>query len=277
MSFTERLQARQDQLGRPVRVGLVGAGQMGRGFVAQVRRIAGLEVVVVADIDVSRATGALEATGVTGTVTGTDLAQLAEVVDSGGTVAVSDPYLVPVLPIDMVIDATGVPEVGARLALQSLLAGKHVGLLNVETDVTVGWFLSRLARQVGKVYTLCRGDEPAEALKLVEFARDLAFEVVCAGKGKNNPLRPHDTPDDLADEAYRKHMNPKMLCSFVDGSKAMIEMAALANAADLAVSRRGMHAPETTVPQLHDVFKPVEDGGILASRGVVDYATGPVA
>jgi predicted homoserine dehydrogenase-like protein len=134
-----------------------------------------------------------------------------------------------------------------------------------------------MAAQSGAVYTLCRGDEPAEALKLVDFARDLAFEVVCAGKGKNNPMRPHDTPSDLVEEATRKKMNPKMLASFVDGSKAMIEMAALANAADLGVSKRGMSGYKTTVPELHEVFRPAADGGILDRPGVVDFATGPVA
>ncbi len=109
----------------------------------------------------------------------------------------------------MVIDATGVPEIGAQIALRSLLAGKHVGLLNVETDITVGWLLSRIAAQSGAVYTLCRGDEPAEALKLVEFARDLAFDVVCAGKGKNNPMRPHDTPSSLTDEANQQEDEPE--------------------------------------------------------------------
>jgi predicted homoserine dehydrogenase-like protein len=223
-----------------VRVGLVGAGQMGRGFVAQVRRISGMEVVAVADLDLQRATGALQAAGVENVTTGDDLDKLASIVADGGTVAVTDHTMVTALPVDMIIDATGVPEIGAQIALRSLLAGRHVGLLNVETDITVGWLLSRIAAQSGAVYTLCRGDEPAEALKLVEFARDLAFEIVCAGKGKNNPMNPHATPADLADEAKRKRMNPKMLASFVDGSKAMIEMAALANAADLGVSKRGM-------------------------------------
>jgi predicted homoserine dehydrogenase-like protein len=258
-------------------VGLVGAGQMGRGFVAQVRRIPGMEAVAVADIDLARATGALQAVGHDKVVTGDDLDQLSGVVDDGGTVAVNDFALLTSLPLDMVIDATGVPEIGAQLALRCLLSGRHVGLLNVETDVTVGWLLANLARQCGAVYTLCRGDEPAETLKLVDYARDLAFEVVCAGKGKNNPLRPHDGPSALIDEANRKRMNPKMLASFVDGSKAMIEMAALANAADLGVSKRGMSGPRTTVPELHKVFRPSADGGILDRAGVVDFATGPVA
>jgi predicted homoserine dehydrogenase-like protein len=277
MAYRERLVQRQRTTGQPIRVGLVGAGQMGRGFVAQVRRIAGMEVVAVADIDVQRATGALKAAGIENVITGDDHDKLSSVVAEGGTVAVNDSALLTALPVDMVIDATGVPEIGAQIALRSLLAGKHVGLLNVETDITVGWLLARIAAQSNAVYTLCRGDEPAEALKLVEFARDLAFDVVCAGKGKNNPMRPHDTPTSLTAEANAKKMNPKMLCSFVDGSKAMIEMAALANAADLGVAKRGLSAYKTTVPELHNVFKPSADGGILDRSGVVDFATGPVA
>jgi predicted homoserine dehydrogenase-like protein len=277
MAYRERLLDRQSSTGRPVRVGLVGAGQMGRGFVAQVRRIAGMEVVAVADLDLQRATGALQSAGIANVTTGDDYHKLSSAVVDGGTVATTDPTLLTALPVDMVIDATGVPEIGAQIALRSLLAGRHVGLLNVETDITVGWLLSRIAANSGAVYTLCRGDEPAESLKLVEFARDLAFDVVCAGKGKNNPMRPHDTPADLAAEAASKKMNPKMLCSFVDGSKAMIEMAALANAADLGVSKRGMSGYKTTVPELHEVFKPASDGGILDRSGVVDFATGPVA
>jgi predicted homoserine dehydrogenase-like protein len=103
------------------------------------------------------------------------------------------------------------------------------------------------------------------------------MEVVCAGKGKNNPLDQTATPASLEAEALAKGMNPKMLCSFVDGSKAMIEMAALANTTGLGVSTRGMHGPPSTVPTLQDTFALVEDGGVLERSGVVDYCTGPVA
>jgi predicted homoserine dehydrogenase-like protein len=182
MGYTQRLLERQRATGQPIRVGLVGAGQMGRGFVAQVRRIAGMEVVAVADVDLQRATGALQAVGQRDVTTGEDLDKLTSLVAEGGTVAVTDATLLTALPLDMVIDATGVPEIGAQIALRCILAGRHVGLLNVETDITVGWLLATMANQTGAVYTLCRGDEPAETLKLVDFARDLAFEVVCAGK-----------------------------------------------------------------------------------------------
>jgi predicted homoserine dehydrogenase-like protein len=138
MAYRERLLDRQASTGRPVRVGLVGAGQMGRGFVAQVRRIAGMEVVAVADLDVARATAALQSAGVENVTSGDDYDKLNSLVADGGTVATTDPHLLTALPVDMVIDATGVPEIGAQIALRTLLAGKHVGLLNVETDITVG-------------------------------------------------------------------------------------------------------------------------------------------
>ena len=124
---------------------------------------------------------------------------------------------------------------------------------------------------------MCRGDEPVETKILVDYARDLNFEVICAGKGKNNPLDVYATPDSLTERAATKQMNPKMLCSFVDGSKAMIEMASLANTTGLGVSTRGMHGPPSTVPTLHETFALAEDGGILDRPGVVDYCTGPVA
>ena len=181
------------------------------------------------------------------------------------------------LPVDVVVDATGVPDVGALLSYSALLGGKDVASLNAEADVTIGLLLSRVARSSGQVYALCKGDEPVEVKELFDYVTDIGFEVACAGKGKNNPLQPHATPDSVADEAAAKHMNPKMLASFVDGTKTMIECASMANATGLELSRRGMYGPETTVPELANVFRPAADGGVLDRPGVVDYATGPVA
>lgn len=276
MSYTDRLVHREQTMQRPIRVGLVGAGQMGLGFIAQVGRIKGMEISAVADVQPGRAEVALRKTGAD-PVAGDDVATLSAAILAGRPVAVTDAALLTRLPVDILVDASGVPEVGAQVAFAGLLAGKDVALLNVECDVTVGYVLSAIAQQCGRVYTVCRGDEPAEAKRLVDFARDLAFEVVCAGKGKNNPLNPHATPAELAEEAAGKHMNPKMLTSFVDGSKAMIEMASLANTTGLEVSTRGMYGPPSTVEKLSSTFCPIEDGGVLDRVGVVDYCTGPVA
>jgi predicted homoserine dehydrogenase-like protein len=280
MSYTERLIARQDEVGRPVRVALVGAGQMGLGLAAQIHRMAGIQLSVVADVDPARAETAFDQDGVPNVLVDTgslpDDTVRAAVTD-GRPVALRGADSVPSLPVDVVVDATGVPDVGAELTLASLLNGKDVVGLNVESDVTIGMLLARIAQATGQVYTIARGDEPVEAKKLVDYARDLSFEIICAGKGKNNPFRPDETPDSLTAEAARKRMNPKMLCEFVDGSKAMIEMASLANTTGLAVSKRGMHGPASTVPTLHETFRLAADGGILDRPGVVDYCTGPVA
>lgn len=276
MSFRDRLRAREERTGRPVRVALVGAGQMGRGFAAQLVRMPGITLSAVLDVDIDRARDGLTSTGTKLTKT-SSLDEERDVVGNGGSIAITDTAHLPALPIDVVVEATGVPDVGARVALSALLAGQDLATLNVESDVTIGALLAQIAASTGAIYSVCRGDEPVETKILVDYARDLNFEIICAGKGKNNPLNPAATPDSLRAEAERKGMNPKMLCSFVDGSKAMIEMAALANTTGLGVSKRGMHGPASTVPTLHQTFALEKDGGVIETAGVVDYCTGPVA
>ena len=274
MSYVDRLRARERELGRPVRVGLVGAGQMGLGFVVQAGRIDGMEVAAIADIAPERGELAFRRAGREDVVTSGDLAGA---VARGKPVVVDDALTLTELPIDVIVDASGVPEVGAQVAFKGLLAGKDIAMLNVECDVTIGLLLSKVASGLGRVYTVCRGDEPVECKALVDYTRDIGFTVVCAGKGKNNPLNPAATPASLTAQAEAKGMNPHMLASFVDGSKTMIEMAALANGADLKVARRGMTGPHSTVDTLNQVFRPEAEGGVLTETGVVDYCTGPVA
>jgi predicted homoserine dehydrogenase-like protein len=276
VSFRDRLAAREAEAGRPVRVGLVGAGQMGRGFAAQLLRMPGISLSAVFDVQKERAEEALTQSGIVPSAADTTDKASAAILN-GESVALAGIDDLGALPLDVVVEATGVPEIGARVALECLLSGKDVATLNVESDVTIGKLLASVAKTSGSIYSVCRGDEPVETKILVDYARDLSFEVVCAGKGKNNPLDVYATPESLAERARSKQMNPKMLCSFVDGSKAMIEMAALANTTGLGVSTRGMHGPASTVPDLHRTFALKEDGGLLDRAGVVDYCTGPVA
>ncbi|GAA5135172.1 SAF domain-containing protein [Alloalcanivorax gelatiniphagus] len=276
MSYRDRLQQRLDETGRPLRVGLVGAGQMGRGFAAQLLRMPGITLSAVLDVQHDRAVEALTQAGIAPT-DAADTAAAVAAIEAGGSVALSSVDRLAGLPLDVVVEATGVPEVAVSVAVQALAAGINVATLTVEADVTVGRYLARLAEESDAIYSVCRGDEPVETKILVDYARDLNFEVICAGKGKNNPLDPYATPESLAERAVQKQMNPKMLTSFVDGSKAMIEMASLANTTGLGVSKRGMHGPASTVPTLHETFALAEDGGIIEHPGVVDYCTGPVA
>lgn len=277
MGYRQRLLERAERLGRPARAAVVGAGQMGTGFVAQIARQDGVTPSVVVDIEPERARAAYRGAGVEDAVPFLDRAGARAEIERGGHVYASDVAQLAGLPLDIVLECSGVPEVAARVALTALRSGVHVGLMTVEADVTAGLVLAAFAERSGAVYTVCRGDEPVECLKLVEYVQDIGLELVSAGKGKNNPLDRSATPDALAAEARRKGMNPRMLCSFVDGTKTMIEMAALANAADLRLSTRSMHGPRVPVAELARVFCPASEGGVLGGDGEVDYATGEVA
>ena len=152
-------------------------------------------------------------------------------------------------------------------------------MMNVETDITVGPILNWYARRKGVLYALAAGDEPAACKELYDFAASLGFTIVAAGKGKNNPLDRHAKPSDAhwAREAARRGLTPNMLIEFVDGSKTMIEMAAVSNATGLTPDVRGMHGPTTSRDALHRTFALRQDGGVLSRAGVVDYGIGRVA
>jgi predicted homoserine dehydrogenase-like protein len=121
------------------------------------------------------------------------------------------------------------------------------------------------------------GDEPGVCKMLFEQAILMGFEVVCLGKGKNNPIDYDATPDSCRTEAESKGMNPKMLAAFKDGTKTMVEMAAVANATGLLPDTPGMHGPKVELDGLVASFVPKTDGGIFTRRGAVDYTTGAIA
>jgi predicted homoserine dehydrogenase-like protein len=279
MGLYEQLLERE-RSGPPISVGLVGAGQMGTGFVSQVQCVPGMKVAAVADIAAERACHALIAAGIPAVqLVTTDDAATAEAALAAGRRVVTrkGDLLTRLAGLDAIVEATGVPDIGARIAWLSILGRKHVVLLNVETDVTVGPLLKHMADSAGVVYTGAAGDEPAATLELYSFARILGLTVLCAGKGKNNPLDRTATPESVAVRARQIGASAKMLCSFVDGTKTMVEMAALANATGLPPARRGMHGPHATLSELPRVFAPREHGGLAEPNGIVDYVIGDVA
>jgi len=262
--------------GRRIRIGLVGAGFMGRGIVELVESCPGMEICAVSDIDIDRARSVFEEAGKTSV---TQVKSLDEGNKAASECILTDsPRIVTQLEsVDMIIEATGDPETGAEVAYFSIMNNKHVGMLNVETDVTIGPLLDRLAKAAGVVYTVCAGDEPAAIKDLCDFARLAGFSIVACGKGKNNPLDVHATPGTLAATAREKGLNPKILTEFVDGTKTMVEMSCVANAVGLTVDRRNMHGPVATKDKLAQVFSLQKDGGILTREGVVDYVVGDLA
>ena len=264
--------------GKPVRVALVGAGQMGQEIIAQVGGMVGMEVSIVVDLTTDRARkGYSFSRKKKDIVEARSVAEADKAVRDGKWVVSTDAEIATsAAGIDAVIDATGSPEMGATITLAAINHKKHVVMMNVECDITVGPILHQMAVNAGVVYTMASGDEPAAIMELYRFARAIGFRVVAAGKGKNNPLDIYATPESLAEKARARNMSARMLCEFVDGSKTMVEMAAVANATGLLTDTRGMHGPRCNTKDLLKTFVPVKDGGILATAGAVDYAIGDV-
>jgi predicted homoserine dehydrogenase-like protein len=280
IGLNEELEERAAQ-GNPVRIGLIGAGQMGTDVVAQTKMMKGMLVVATADIDLERAINAYQIGQVEEEVVVADSWQAADAtVASGKRVATRNYKVITDMQnVDVMLDATGVPEIGARACLRSARNGQHIAMMNVEADVTVGPVIRRYAEYKGVLYALAAGDEPAACKELFDFAESLGFTIVAAGKGKNNPLDRHATPTDpaIALDAARRGLTPTMLVEFIDGSKTMIEMAAVSNATGLVPDIRGMHGPLTDRDHLNETFALTQDGGILSKMGVVDYGVGRVA
>ena len=267
--------------GKPVRVGLIGAGQMGTDVVATTKMMKGIRVVVTADIDIERAISSYKVAQIDGEVVVAESVKEADAaVKAGKLVAVRDYHIVTDMKnIDVMLEATGVPEIGARAALRSARAGQDLAMMNVETDITVGPILHWYAEKKGVLYALAAGDEPAACKELYDLAVSMGFTIVVAGKGKNNPLDRHSTPTDPAiiKDAARRGLSPNMLIEFIDGSKTMIEMAAVSNATGLVADVRGMHGPTTDRDHLNQTFALKGEGGVLTKMGVVDYGVGRVA
>ncbi|MDQ0298905.1 putative homoserine dehydrogenase-like protein [Salibacterium salarium] len=260
-----------------IKVGLIGAGQMGRGMISQIEGMKGMKVVATADIQVSNVVNAYENADIpSADIVQTEIeSEAIRAIENGKVVASSDSKQVASMaPVDVVVDATGIPNVGAEIAWEAILNKKHIVMLNVEADVTVGPVLKKLADSAGVVYTGSAGDEPGAVMELYDFADALGFEVVALGKGKNNPLNIEANPSTAAEEAQKVGASPKMLASFQDGTKTMVEMNAVANATGFAPDQSGMHGFKASVDELADIFQLKENGGELNSTEIVEYVQG---
>ena len=270
--YLAELEARRDS---PFPVGVVGIGRMGRGIVDQIATMVGMRVMAAADLEVERALRAFTENGWSREqVCETEvLSEAADALKAGRPIATADPLLVPQLDIEAVVEATGDPGTGAQVAAAAIRQRRHTVMLNVEADAVVGPLLAERARRAGVVYTLASGDQPGAIFEMVEWARTLGFEIVCAGRGTVLfPGDHHATPETYAEMALRNRMNPKMYNEFRDGTKAQLEMVAVSNVLQMAPARRGMHEPFCKWPDLGKVFALRQDGGLLERPGVVDMA-----
>jgi len=269
------LKARADS-GRPIRIGVIGSGEMGTDLVTQGGLMRGIEVAAIATRrpHTARAAMAIAYGDDAHAVEADTESKVTAAIEAGKMAVTSAETLVKNPLIDVVIDATGKPGVAADYCLTAMEHGKHLVMMNVEADVTIGPYLKHEADRLGVIYSVGAGDEPSSCMELIEFASALGYRIVSAGKGKNNPLNHDAVPDDYREEALRRNMNPRMLVEFVDGSKTMVEMACIANATGLVPDVPGMHGPKADRDEMVKVLIPKADGGILNKKGVVDFTIG---
>src|SRR5437763_5367088 len=270
----------REAAGRPVTVGLIGAGKFGTMFLAQARLTRGMHVVAVADLDVARARNQLRSAGWEDEAISAP--SLAAAHTTGRTLVTGDVRVLIAFPeIEVIVEATGIAPAGIRHALQAIAHGKHIIMVNVEADAVAGPLLARNAKAAGVVYRLAWGDQPALICEHVDWARAAGFKVIAAGKGtryephyhRSNPDNVWDILDKYLNITDRKSINPKMFNSFVDGTKSGIEMTAVCNATGLVPQSEGLSFPPATRFELAEVCKPKSAGGTLEKEGVTEIVS----
>ncbi len=276
MNLYPKLQARA-AAGKPVRVGLIGAGKFGSMYLAQVPRTPGVHLVGIADLSPTNARSNLARVGWSAEQSAAP--SLDAAVKHGNT-HIGDDWqaLVRHPAIDVIVECTGHPIAAVAHCLAAFAQGKHVVNVTVEADAFCGPLLAQRAAAAGVVYSLAFGDQPALICDLVDWARTCGFPVVAAGRG--HKWLPHfceSTPDTVwghyglsPEQALRGGLNPKMFNSFLDGSKPSIESTAVSNATGLTVPSNGLLYPPASVEDIPFVTRPISEGGVLERKGMVE-------
>jgi predicted homoserine dehydrogenase-like protein len=276
MSLFAKLQQRQAE-GRPIRIGLIGAGKFGSMYLAQIPRTPGVHLVGIADLSTDGARANLARVG--WDLQRTQAASLDAAIKDGSTHIGEDwRALVSHPAIDVIVECTGHPIAAVDHCLEAFAHGKNVVNVTVEADAFCGPLLALKAHQAGVVYSLAFGDQPALICDLVDWARTCGFPVVAAGRGhKWLPHFNQSTPDTVwgnygltPEQAARGGLNPKMFNSFLDGSKPSIESSAVSNATGLGVPSNGLLYPPASVEDIPFVTRPLSEGGVLERKGMVE-------
>ena len=276
MNLFSKLQQRQAE-GRPLRVGLIGAGKFAAMYLAQVVRTPGVHLAGIADLAPAGARANLERVGWKAEQFGA--VSLDDALAKGNT-HLSDDWerLVAHPKIDIIVECTGNPPAAVEHCLAAFAHGKHLVNVTVEADAFCGPLLAKKAQAAGVVYSLAYGDQPALICELVDWARAAGFPVVAAGRGhKWLPHFSESTPDTVWDnwgltreQAQIGGLNPKMFNSFLDGSKPSIESTAVCNATGLLAPPDGLTFPPASVEDIPFVCRPIAEGGVLHQKGQVE-------
>jgi len=266
--------------GRPLRIGLIGAGKFGSMYLAQVPKTPGVHLVGIADLAPANARTNLQRVG---WLAERSAATSLEAALTSGATHVNDDWqaLVSHPQIDIIVEATGNPMAAVEHALAAFQHGKHVVMVTVEADAYCGPLLARRSQEAGVVYSLAYGDQPALICDLVDWARAAGFPVVAAGRGhKWLPHYAQSTPETVwgyygltLEQAQVGGLNPKMFNSFLDGSKPAIESTAVCNATGLTPAPDGLAYPPASIDDLPSIMRPREEGGQLHHKGQVEVVS----
>tara|TARA_B100000686_G_C16736447_1_gene943878 strand:- start:352 stop:1692 length:1341 start_codon:yes stop_codon:yes gene_type:complete len=264
----------------PINVGLVGCGRFGSMAASQIFRTNGMRLSLVCDINTQSAVKNLANAGIPNDLLN-DITLKSPSPQNSNTpyIDITDDFSnLLQANLDVIVESTGNPEVGAYNAFKAIESEKHLIMVNVEADVLVGPILNKLAHSKNVVYSLAFGDQPALIEELYDWALSTGFEVVTAGKGtKYLPEYRKAKPND----AYRRYgysqnefknnkLNPKMYNSFLDGTKSAVEMCSVANMTGMIPDIPGMHFPPASIDDIPSILIPKTDGGILSKSNVVE-------
>ncbi|MCF4968185.1 NAD(P)H-dependent oxidoreductase [Nostoc sp. CMAA1605] len=260
--------------GNPVKVGMIGAGFMGRGIANQIiNSVPGMELVAIFNRSIDQAQRAYQEAGIEEIEVVNSVGELEAAIAQGKYAITEDAKLIcQAEGIDAIIEVTGAVEFGAHIVMEAIAHRKHIIMMNAELDGTIGCILKVYADKAGVILSACDGDQPGVEMNLYRFVKSIGLTPLLCGniKGLQDPYRNPTTQ-----EAFAKRWGQKahMVTSFADGSKISFEQAIVANATGMKVARRGMlgydftgHVDEMT--NMYDVDQLKELGGI------VDYVVG---
>src|SRR5436190_11641338 len=269
------LKARQEQ-GKPIRVGMVGAGFMGQGLTNQIENsVPGMRMAAIYNRRPERAVGVYKYAGHEQVISTASQEKVDECVRRGSPVVAEDPFTICRCPdIDIVVDVTGSVEFGAQVILEAFRNGKPVLLMNAEVDATIGPILRVYGKKYGQILSACDGDEPGVQMNLVRWVKGLGLtpRVIGNVKGLQDPYR---NPTTQKGWAERWAQNPAMVTSFADGSKISFEQTIVANATGFKVRSRGMSRGRKYDGSIMDIHKLYDVDELRALGGIVDYTVGP--
>jgi predicted homoserine dehydrogenase-like protein len=275
MIIVDNALKRREAEGKPIRVGLIGAGFMGQGLTNQVTNsVPGMRMVAAYARRLEKAVKVFEYAGRTGVVIATSQGQLEDAISAGKPVATEDAFLLARSgQIDVLVDVTGSVEFGAHVILEAFKHGKHVVLMNAEVDATIGPILQVYAQKYGVILSACEGDEPGIQVNLYRWVKGLGLIPRVMGniKGLQDPYRNPTTQKGFAEKWGQ---NPAMVTSFADGSKISFEQSVVANATGFVVQSRGMSRGREYRDDVMKIGSLYNIEELRRLGGVVDYVVG---